>query len=323
MIETVELDLANVGLGALHETALLRIFASAQARRIVAGTGLVLSDIVDVEGRPLYPAFFKTALEVRAPLDELRTWQKVEIGVDVARFGRLVLESQLVLGRPGELADDATQWREPRARMRGHAMFITDDNRGGPFVVSTPKEGSIAELAVLRKPPEAMSEFRTLRATGRIDGGPDGPLRCSDLSYPVLHPDAAEGRAPMFSVFTTILDAAEQQLVFERTWPPVPEELRRYIKLAERTIYYFDNVTAGDRVRVELAARFAPCTSSSLANAGELCPALLETHAQLYATRAGSLLAVARTTKVVVVPRQLSTLAQDAARLVRQHGTSP
>ena len=321
LIETVELDLANVGLGALHEVALLRLFATVQARRIVAGTGLTLPEIADADGRLLYPGFFRTALEVPRPLDEIGVWQKVAFGVDVRRYGRLVLDAHMVLDRAGELGDDPSTWDSvPRIRMRGASMFVVDD-RAGPMIASPPKEGAIAELATVTRPPAAMTEVRDVRASGRIDGAPHGPLRCTDYLYPVLDGrDAPTGRAMMFSTFTTIVDAAEQHLLYDHAWPPVPRDLAPFVKIAERTFYYLDNVRAGDRIRVELRGGFAPCPDeSSFATPRVVCPAVLDTHAQLYAAGSGSLVGVARTRKIVAIPRELGTLAQDAARIALQH----
>jgi hypothetical protein len=135
--------------------------------------------------------------------------------------------------------------------------------------------------------------------------------------------DAASGHAMMFSVFTTILDTAEQHLLLEQLWPPFPLELLAYLRTTHRTVYYLDNVSVGDRVRVSLRARFATCPPPMRdAVPGATSVARLEHSAEAYSAISGALLAAARTTKALVVPRQLATLAQHAERLIQQNGGS-
>ena len=89
LTEIVELSLDRIGLGELTESALLRLFATTQAHALAA-PGKSLLDIVDKNGRLLYPGYSAIRLEIpqSSPLFEFKPWSQAELGVhgiDIAK----------------------------------------------------------------------------------------------------------------------------------------------------------------------------------------------------------------------------------------------
>jgi hypothetical protein len=125
----------------------------------------------------------------------------------------------------------------------------------------------------------------------------------------------------MFAVFTTIVDVAEEHFVFEEMWPPPPRELATCMHTLSRAMYYADNVGAGQRVRVCIRGRVAPCPPELVgAYPDSAGGGILETSATLHDIATRKFLAAGVTKKIFLVPRSRATLAQAASRFVHQHG---
>lgn len=324
MIRTLQLTLSHVGLGDLRESALLEIFAGVQAEALTAGTGVPLDEMVDRDGRMLYPAYYHTHLRVPPdrPLEQHRLWREVAVGVDVRTFGRMLLDSTYVLGRPGEVEEDPARWEGSGLPvMRGANMFVVDGLEGEPQV-SVPKAGCVAALPGLTAPPPSMDRFRRARTEGSLAPHFQGNLASSEpVRYRVARGrDAAPGRNMPFSRFTDIMEHAEWALLAERVAPAFPLPLLDSRRLLERETFYFDNCRGGEVVETRLRARLARCRPDLHGTATDVVSAgLLTTVLELTQHGTNALLAVSRARKLFLVPTARQSVLRDAERLLFQH----
>lgn len=324
--EVFDLDLANTGLGGLDEVSFLRLFATTQSREIVRGTGRTLRDIENSDGVQLYPAFYRTRVTVPPPLlfDRYRLWDRVEIGVDLRRFGSMLLESTGVLAAPGNIGPDPAEWQLDRhVHVTGSMLFVHDKSRGTP---DSPRQGTVANLPLLQKRPEALDEQRRIRSEGVMAVPPEGrPKLSGRMRYPILlMRDVQAGQALMFSAFTSLLEVAEQILLLEQVWPPFDPSLLSFRHLLERDIHYVDNVHQGDTVVIDTVATLS-ASPAHLATAYDgLAPvAMLDLQSEIYQEGTHKLVVAARTRKLFAVPRSRATDAHDLRRMLHRHGGLP
>jgi probable biosynthetic protein (TIGR04098 family) len=320
-----ELDLANAGLAGLDEVSFLRLFATTQAHALVRGTGHTLRDITNADGVPLYPAFYRTRVTVPPPLlfARHRVWERVEMGVELHRYGRMLLESRGVIGIPGELPDGTSGSSLDRhIRIAGSMAFIHDADAGEQRVDS-PREGAIAELPSLPSRPEALDEQRRIRAEGLILPPTQRPSNLSGrVRLPLLVTrDVQAGRALMFASFTTLFEVAEQTLLLEQIWPAIDPALLSFRHLLDRDVHYIGNLRQGDAVTIETTATLSPCPKDLASGyEGLVGVALLELRSELYQEASHALIAAAVTRKLFAVPKTHGSAVQDMQRMLLRHG---
>jgi len=328
LTETIELDLANSGLAGLDELSFLRLFATTQARAIVRGTGRTLRQIENADGVPLYPAFYRTRLVVPPPVlfNHYTVWDRIVIGVEVERFGRMLLESKGALGPPGSVAEDAPAWDRSRLiHVEGSMAFVRDQRRDDA-AVDAPREGTIAALPAMARRPTALDDQRRIRSEGVALTAPAGvpTLTAKWRQRIALTRDVQAGRALMFAGFTSLLEVSEQFLLAEKLWPPLDPALFSHAQVLEREVNYLDNVHQGETVVIDMVGTLCACPSD-LANAYQsaIGVAIFELRSEIYHEGTNRLLATARTRKIMVVPRTRPTDVQDIQRIVRKHGSLP
>jgi probable biosynthetic protein (TIGR04098 family) len=325
LTEVFELDLANSGLGGLDEVSALRLFATTQAHALVAGTGRTLRDIDNVDGVPLYPAFYRTRVSVPPPITfaGFSVWERVEIGVEIRRFGRMLLESIGVLGKPGSLKQGSGPEAAGLIRIEGSLAFVHDLRHGRDLSVDAPRAGATTELAAMRELPEAPEAQRRIRCEGIMPMRGEGPSTLSGrMRQPILlGRDTQAGRAMMFAGFTSLLEVAEQTLLLEQIWPPMGPELLSHRELLEREVHYVSNVRQGDSVVMDTVGTLSPCPADIVrAYNNRTGAAILELRTEIYEERTHALVAAAQTRKVFAPPRTCGADLQDIQRLLRRHG---
>jgi probable biosynthetic protein (TIGR04098 family) len=320
LIDNVELTLAHVGLGRLAEVPLLALFASAQAHHLTAGTGHTLHDVTDAEGARLYPGYLWLHLRVPPgrPLERHRVWDSVSIGVDVKRYGRLLLESTYVLGAPGEIGDAADAWDlDAFPSMRAASMWVVDGAAGPPRPAS-PRDGAIAALPPLSASPRAVEPFRKMRATGTFGRAPNAHANRAPLRYPVrLGRDVAPDHNLMFATYVQVMEAAEETLLREELWPAMPAQLLLHRRLCEREIFFIDHTGPGEEILADVRVELLPCDDRAhgpdrdFVSAGRLAATY-----ELYEARTNKLLTCARSEKLFVVSSSQATLIADLSRFL-------
>jgi probable biosynthetic protein (TIGR04098 family) len=327
--ESVELTLNHVGLGSLNEYALLGLFATAQAHALTEGKPHALSALVDVNGQPLYPAYYVTHVQIPPAclLSAFPLWSTVAVGVDVQSFGGIVLDSSYILGRPGEIADQVDGWDTAHLpAMRAGSMFVIDTpaaQHSGEVQVSAPRGDMIAALPRLKTPPAAIQRFQQVREQGLGDETEQPALATSQpIRYPVAAGrDAAAGHNMLFATFSTVMDTAEQTLLARNIWPPFPMALLNCLALLERETYYFANCQAGQTVQVQIRGHMAPCAPDLHGSAEDVLSAgMLHLVFELYRDDTGDLLVMSRATKLLAVPTRQQRLLHDVRRLLACFG---
>lgn len=320
LIDSIELTLGHVGLGNLGEVPLLTLFASAQAHRLTMGTGHTLRDVTDVDGSALYPGYLW--LHLRVPparrLDTFRLWDRISVGVDVKRYGRMVLDSTYVLGADGELPADATAWDlDTMPSMRAASVWVIDGRSGEPQP-SGPKQDAIADLPVLKSAPEAMARVRGIRAAGGFGREPRRWATRTPIVYP-LHRgrDVARDHNLMFATYVEIMEVAAAALLGDVAWPAVPSALLDLRVLLEREVFFLAHTGPGKQVLVDVRADLSPCAQDFHGSPPDQVSAgILDLVCELYEAGTNTLLAVARARELFLVPRGRASLIADLARFM-------
>ena len=320
LIDSIELTLGHVGLGNLSEIPLLALFASAQAHQLTMGTGHTLRDVTDVDGSPLYPGYLW--LHLRIPptrrLDSFRLWDRVSVGVDVKRYGRMVLDSTYVLGNDAELPADAAAWNlDALPSMRAASVWVIDGRSGEPQP-SAPKQDAIADLAVLKSAPEAMARVRVVRAAGGFGREPRRWSTRAPIAYPLRRGrDFACDHNLMFATYVEIMEVAAATLLGEEIWPAIPAALLDLRVLLEREVFFLAHTGPGKQVLVDVRADLSPCAQDFHGSPPDQVSAgVLDLVCELYEAGTNTLLAVARAKELFLVPRSRATLITDLARFL-------
>lgn len=335
LIEDVELTLSHVDLGTLSEFATMALFGNAISHRLTRSRGISTRQILDAEGRTLYPAYYMTHLQVPPGrlLEQFQVWDTVSVGVETRSFGGMIVDSSYALGRKGELAPDATAW-DPKAlpTMRSGTLFVIEDRRteSQPAV---PRADLVAEMPRLTQAPESAGRFKKIQGQGTLVPDFDGPLRpASPILYPVVQGrDVMSGHAVMFATFTRILEDIERILLTEHLWPAFPATLLDRRCLLERETYYLSNSYADSVIRADIAGKITPCPPELAMKVGpDLVPAALLTFViELYQQARGTLLIASRVTKLIAIPAGNQAALRDAERILfrlakeRAHSASP
>ena len=160
LIDNVELTMSHVGLGDLSEYALMTLFGNAHSHQLVKGLGINPSQIIDQDGNPLYPAYFRTYLKVSPQrlLNSFKLWDNVDVAVDVSKYGAMILSSKYVIGKNGEVPEDVEEWNNSNMPYMEGCNLITIDIAGSESAkrkVSAPKAGYMADL----KKDKAVSKY--------------------------------------------------------------------------------------------------------------------------------------------------------------------
>lgn len=317
LIEAVELNLARNGLGHLREETLLGIFADTQAHALI-GEG-TLSDVVDLQGRHLYPAYYHTLLNVPEgkALSDYKLWSKCSCAVEVSSFGGMILSSRYCLAEAGQIPSDPAHW-VAFPNMSAGSMFIVDEP-GGVIEAASPKKGCLQDLEKLIRPPVEVNRFRDMRRSGRVEPHFKATLPATE---PIIYPlesgrDAFPGRNMMFATFSRIMDEAERRYLTRNIWPMFPPKIVDLLCLRERETWYFGNATGGETLRIAIDASLQP-SRVGVTQVGAMPIAIFEASFQIFNATNNMLLAVSHVKKSLAIPNHLQDLQPEAIRL-RNH----
>lgn len=259
--ETTELTYSHQDLGALNEFGLMCLFGSIHSKALVRGLDITVEEIKDHHGRRLYPAYFHTHLRVpeSCPLSRFSAWRKVQLGIQLKRFGKCYLDSSYVIKPGGDSAptpDDFESGAYPT--MHGNNLFIVDVSEDSSVArqLAVPESACVAPLEPVSEKPAAI---QGARETGR-----DRMLR-KERNYPwasresiayavVPGRDVAVGHAMIFARFCQVMDYAEHIFLTDHLELDLGQsELAEY-QLLEREIFYFNNAYAGDTLDIAVKA---------------------------------------------------------------------
>ncbi|MEJ2416278.1 MAG: hypothetical protein P8Y45_04990 [Exilibacterium sp.] len=343
LIENIELTMSHLGLGNLSEYALMVLFGNAHSHHLVAGTGLAPDLLRDKNANALYPAYFMTRLSVPETvlLHSFKLWERVSVGVDVKRFGDTLLESRYILGREGEVAQDAQTWeRQNLPTMEGNNLIVIEniDAVNVRRKVANPDPDCIAKLPKARVSPRGVTRSKIVRSRGfethgvesqRVESQsfeskpPDAAARLEFANKKPFHyevlpgRDAAPGHAMIFARFCEIMDAAEYQYFSREFTPALPDELITCFSVLDREVFYYGNCYAGETLSIHLRGSLQIFEEGELLdNCNYVRAAMLNLDFELFQHRNKSLLAMARTRKMVAIPMHKQDVISDLQRLV-------
>ena len=323
MIETVELTLAQVGLGTLTEPALLALFASAQAHFLTQGTGRSLREITDPAGALLYPGYYWLHLRVPEdqPIGRFQVWDRIGLGVDVRRMGRLVIDSSYVLGEATGMLDDPAGWDPARfPTMRSGSIFVVDGTDKPR--VSAPKEGHVVELPLVKERPAAFDRLREVRIEGRLRPELVATIRCREpiAQRVAFGRSLSPGHNLMFIGYVELMDNAEQALLTEHAWPAFPVAALSRREVVEREVFFINHASGERRILADVRARIDWVGNRPLGEDRRfVAPAVIESAIELYEEGTGLLLAVCAARKQLVLPHDQTALLNELERLARRH----
>lgn len=323
-IERIELTMSQLGLGRLNEYALMVLFGNAHSHQLTQGLAHGPDEIKDSAGLRLYPAYFKTLLRVPPAclLESYKLWQQVEVAVDVKRFGETLLQSEYVLGRPGEIPPDPNDWpKSALIGMTGNNLLVVDVREPGTVHrVSVPKRGLIVDLPKLKRPPTAIKRAREIRSEG-FQALTPAPLTSSQpFNYHLKALRETEpGQAMIFAMFTRIMDYAEHDLLKTIVKPGLTDKLLDHLHTLERETYYYGNCFAGEMLDVFLSGQMRLTEANFHGPAlNKLSAALFTFNMEITKNPSGALLAMARVEKLLALPTALQDHIQDIKRFYKR-----
>jgi probable biosynthetic protein (TIGR04098 family) len=322
LIENIELTMSHVGLGALNEYALLLLFGNAHSHQLTFNTGVLPNQIKDNQGLTLYPAYFMTHLKVPpcSTFSSYKLWDKVSVGVDVARFGETILESSYVLGKEGEIASDTSQWDlNKHPSMKANSLIVVDVGESAveSRKVSVPRSECFAVLPKLLKTPEAIVRSKNVRSNG-FDHKTEKIKIKEPITYYVSNDqDAASGHAMVFAQFSKIMDWAEFIVLSQQFKPGFPSNVLQHLSLLERETFYYGNCLAGETLEVYLHGDIEECNSNYHGDSLQTISVALVTYQiEIYIQRNNTLLAMANVKKLLAIPISSQDLIPDIKRII-------
>ncbi|WP_370749216.1 hypothetical protein [Eubacterium sp.] len=311
------LDMAINGLGNLTEYRLLVLLGNNHSLALVDGKDLRPDEIIDSDGRLLYPAYFMTHIKVPMTsfLEDYCLWEKVKSVVEVKRFSANLLDSHYSIQRCN---DDGEVQGEPII-MDSNSMFIVDAtlDKSVHRTSSTPQADKIAELDKMKKIPEALKTFRTIRTTGFAlkKGRSIGEY---SFQYKIVeNRDVSINHSVIFAKFTEIMDMCEWEYLFEGKNIGLPVELSKYIHILDRETYFYSNCFSGDVIECNIKVNLEECEDKHLSGKKRenTCFYLHETF-ELYNEKTRNILVIAKCKKVICVPVSDMYLIDDFKRII-------
>ena len=327
LVEKIELTMSHVSLGNLNEYALMVLFGDAHSHHLTLGLDSNPSEIVDQEGHILYPAYFVTKLNVpeKSPLANFKLWDKVDVAVDVKRFGDTLLESNYVIGPQGTVPDNIDQWNQDTfPTMLGNNLIIIDTIEGETTSnrrVANPRSDSIAKLEKTRKVPEGISLSKRVRMEGIEIDACDAMLTHKDpISYFVVPGrDTSPGHAMIFAKFSEIMDYAEFTFLSEMITPKMPTDLLSNLSILERETYYYGNCFGGEELTIFLSGSIEMRSCDQINEVSNtIAAANLNFVFEIYKRKDSSLVSISKVKKLLSIPVKNQDLIQDVCRIVPQ-----
>lgn len=313
------LDMTTVGLGNLTEYRLLVLFGNYHSLRLVEGTELTPDCIVDTNERSLYPAYYMTHLKVPVKnfIETFNLWEKTKISVDVKRFGANLLDSKYMFQA---CCEEDSEEREP-ITMNSNSLFVLDSriDKSINRTSSIPKVDRIAELKKLKKIPDSLKNFKTIRNEGFVLS--EGELLGNyKFRYTIVeNRDVSINHGVIFAKFTEIMDMCELDYLCGGQNVGLPKELASFLHIIDRETYYYSNCFAGDTIECRMTLRLEKCEDRHLTGKkSEITAYWVHESFELYNENIRSLLVIAKVKKLITLPISVRDLEEDINRIIHK-----
>lgn len=312
--ENILLNMSDVGLGNLTEYQLLVILANYHSLSLVDGKSNTPNEIVDLHDRLLYPAYYMTHLKVPVTnfIENFGLWDKIDVSVDVKRFGSNILDSKYAFKRSGN--ENGT---ENAIVMNSNSLFVVDAtvDKSVNRISSIPKPECIANLDKVRKIPDSLKIFKEIQKKGYdLKNIIDNYV----FEYTVLKDrDVSYNHGVIFAKFIEIMEMCQNQFLFNSNNLRLPKNLSPYIHTIERETYYYSNCFEGDTVECHMDISFEPCEQKNMTgNRKEVTPFWITASFELFNQKTNNLIVISKVKKIVCLPLQESVLEYDINRIL-------
>ncbi|MEE0930056.1 MAG: hypothetical protein UIM53_03570 [Acutalibacteraceae bacterium] len=314
--ENILLNMSDVGLGNLTEYQLLIILANYHSLSLVDGKDNTPNEIVDSFGRLLYPAYYMTHLKVPVTnfIENFGLWDKIDVNVDVKRFGSNILDSEYVFKRSGDKNN-----AEKTVVMNSNSLFVVDAtlDKSVNRISSIPKPEFIADLNKVKKVPDSLKIFKEIRKSGFVL---QNIIDNYIFSYTIVKDrDVSYNHGVIFAKFIEIMDMCQNKFLFGADNLRLPKNLYPYIHTIERETYYYSNCFEGDTVKCNMNISFEPCERRNMTdNCKEITPFWIIASFELFNQNTNNLIVISKVKKIVCIPLQDSILEYDINRIIFQ-----
>lgn len=323
-----ELTLNHLGLGTLNECALLLLFANTEFHRILADTDGNPDTIYDSAGYRLYPAYYYTKLDVPPPvrLSDYQIWDTVEVGVDVKRFGEIILDVKGIMGSKGEIPDETENWnRLALPTFEAGNLMVIDAREDAQRAdqLSSPAPACISKMERVKTPPRALLKTKK-KYVHRPDATEINELFAS--KEPILfnvekNRDAITDRHMIFAKFTEIMDVAENTHLTRCLAPAFPDEILHNLSILKREVYYYGNCFPGETIEVHIKGIVTDFNAGEAVSTdnGQIIGKLI-LYFELYQHNNFNFLATAKAEKIITDHSGEAALQETFDKLRRQYG---
>ncbi len=318
----------------LSEVELLKLVGDFQWRQIAASLGCSTKDLKNGAGDRLYASFINIELDFRAggagDILAFEEGDRVEMAGSTRFYGRQFVEGWTVLDR-GSLDSAAVQRVASRADL---------DGVGRPWIYMTNAfVGRVSgNLRLKTYAPEGVDGGR-VRTTDDKPAGitahedalqrgltlPDGarPLPCTDdgpVVYQVLPESDLNGAGLLyFARYVAMMNYAERVQGLDRMAPPLSSQLTKHLATRRRSLFYFANAPANERVRVFCTPAFSPADGPGADPLHTDFGSLFYRH-ELYRDSDGALMATSLVEKALRVPNKMKGALAEVRRLLARLG---
>ncbi|WP_444997938.1 hypothetical protein [Aliikangiella sp. IMCC44359] len=308
--KTLELDMNHVRLGTMDEYSLMTLFGSCHSQFLTNDLNNKPSEIKDVKGNVLYPAYFMTHLivPVESALSSFSLWDKIEVGVVCRRYGDTILDSQYFA--------EAAEQQAPSITMAANSLFILDPSiyRSHTKQVSVPQPEQIVEMEKITEPPASIREAALVRTVG-FEQLKQFDFEATPYQYKLeSHRDTDPGHPLVFSKMPSLMELSERELLREYTRNKASESILDAVSLMERKTFYYGNAFSGSELTIYSKVKVNPC-SESLWKENPRLVYLCKLTFQSEIYENGELIAISCAEKVIVHEIRHQTQIQDTKRL--------
>lgn len=318
----------------LSEVELLKLVGDFQWRQIAASLGRSTKDLQNSAGDRLYASFINIELDFGsgdgADIGRFEEGDRVEVAGTTRFYGRQFVEGWSVLDRAA-LDEDRVRTVSSRADLDGVGrpwVYMTNAFVGrvsGNLRLKTYAPDGVQDGAVATtddKPAGITAHEDALQRGLQLPAGAR-PLPCTDdgpVLYQVLPESDLNGAGLLyFARYVAMMNYAERVQSLDRMAPPMSAQLSRHLATRRRSLYYFANAPANERVRVFCTPAFVPAGSAGSDPLSTDFGSVVYRH-ELYRDSDGALMAMSLVEKALRVPNRLKGTLAEVRRMLARLG---
>ena len=271
-VEDLQLTGVNTPKGTLSEVTLMELFATAQANYLMEGRST--ADLVDREGRSLYPGFYWTHLAVPRP-NLISGWKQganIQVAVETKHFAGLILDGRFAIGTQDMPLDDPDDWEMIEVpRMRAGTIFLPKTD--APIFQPYAPVSRLAHLPKLRTAPKTMQRFTEVQQMGNPYGDLSQSMwQAAPIDYQVvIGRDVAHSTASVScTTMVKIMDAAEREILNEQLLLFSAGQSISQTETLEREVFFVSTCQANDVITIHTYLNIGPCVDTKVGSQSDV-----------------------------------------------------